>query len=390
MKMVSDYYRPTIIEIDLDALEHNLNYFMQKIPKDINLVAVVKANAYGHGVIPIVKHLQSLGVKFFAVAFLDEAVQLREAGILSSILVLGYTPKNGIEIAIKHNIALTVYTIEAVEQINSIGEKLKKKLKIHIKIDTGMGRLGLKPSDAHDFYQIAKKSPWIEIEGIYTHFATSDEKDKTLTNQQYQIFRETINEVSGLENIPMKHVSNTAAIIDLPKYSQTAVRLGIGLYGLLPSKEVSTLYSELKPVMSLKTKVAFLKTIKEGQTVSYGATFKAEKQTIVATLPIGYADGLSRKLSNSGYVLVKGIKAPIIGRICMDQTMIDVSQIKDINIGDEVVIIGSQNNKCIRIDDHAEIIDTINYEIVTIIGERIPKIYKKGGGVVQVINELMK
>lgn len=388
--MLSSYFRPTTLEINLDVLEYNLNYFKQKLSKEIELMAVIKANAYGHGVIPIVKHLQILGVKYFAVAFLDEAIQLRKAGILSSVLVMGHTPESGIELAIQHSISLTVYTFDVLEQMNKVGEELNKKVKVHIKVDTGMGRIGLKPDEVNNYYQEIKNYPWIEIEGLYTHFATSDEKDKTFTDQQYQLFQKIISEDKGLEKIPLRHVSNTAAISDLPNYSQSIARLGIGLYGLLPSQDVSILPEDIKPIMSLKTKVVLVKTINEGQTVSYGATFKAEKQTKVATLPLGYADGLSRRLSNIGQVLIHGTRAPIIGRICMDQTMIDVSKISNVQIGDEVVIIGSQDNECITVDDQAEMLGTINYELVTLFGERIPRIYLKDGNIVEVVNKLIK
>ncbi|OEG00251.1 alanine racemase [Vulcanibacillus modesticaldus] len=384
------FFRPTIVEVDLDAITHNIEFIKRKIPNNAEIMAVVKADAYGHGAIPIVKHLQSLGIRYYAVAFLDEAIQLRYAGIEDPILVLGYTPNKGIEEAIRNDITLTVFTKETIDYIHLIGERLQKKLKVHIKIDTGMGRIGLFPEDLLDFINYINQNPWIKLEGIYTHFATADEKDKTFTMQQYEKFIKTLNETNMINRIPFIHVSNSAAIIDLPELSQSMVRLGISLYGLLPSNEVSISTSELKPAMSVKTEVVYVKKLKSGQTVSYGATFKAERETIVATIPIGYADGLLRGLSNAGYVLIHGQKAPIIGMICMDQTMVDVTDIPDVRIGDEVVIIGAQGDQYILANHQAEMLNTINYEIVTIIGKRIPRVYRKNGDIVEIVNGLIE
>lgn len=382
------FYRPTIAIIDLDAITNNVSMFQNMLNQTVEIMAVVKADAYGHGAIPVVKHLQSLGVHYFAVAFLDEAIQLRKAGVRDNILVLGYTPLTGIEDAYKYDLTLTVFTNEVIEHIDIIGKKLGKKLKVHIKVDTGMGRIGISPDEFEEFYQLIDSKQWIAIDGVFTHFATADEKDKTFTLKQYQSFAKAVNKVGS--NIPVIHLSNSAAIIDLPNdINQNMARLGIGLYGLLPSDEVNLTYENLKPAMSLKTEISFLKKIKPGATVSYGATFKATRETVVATLPIGYADGLPRGLSNKGYFLVHGKRAPIIGRICMDQTMIDVTDIEDVMMGDEVIIFGTVNQSFLSIDEHAYLLDTINYELVTQIGQRVPRIYKKNGKIVDVANSLL-
>jgi len=387
--MTLPFYRPTVAQIDFDAMTHNVNLFRERVAKSVNLMAVVKADAYGHGVIPIVRHLKNIGISYFAVAFLDEALQIRNAGIKEPILVLGYIPYDGIELAFKNDITLTIFSLEKLDYINAIGERLQKRLRVHIKVDTGMGRLGVFPQDTYSLMQELYKAKWIEIEGIYTHFATADETDKGFTLKQYEIFNNSIDELKKRVKNPYIHVSNSAALIDLPYLEQNIARLGISLYGLLPSKQVNLTYNELKPVMSLKTEIIYLKKIQPGQTISYGATFTAERETLVATLPIGYADGLPRRLSNRGFVLVEGKRAPIIGRVCMDQTMIDVTNIDNVNIGSEVIIFGKQKESFLSIDEYADLVDTINYELITLIGKRIPRIYYKNGEIVEVSNYLL-
>jgi len=383
------YYRPTIAEVNLDAITANVNFFRDRIPFDNQLMAVIKADGYGHGAIPIAKHLQTIGVNYFAVAFLDEAIALRNGGIDSPILVLGYTPPDAIEAAFNYQVSITVFTKEVIDTIDLVGKRLQKTLNVHIKVDTGMGRIGLAVDDVVDFLLYIKKSQWIAVEGIFTHFATADEKDKNFTLQQYKLFRSMLNDVEKIQTISYIHLSNSAAMLDLPDLKQTISRLGISLYGLLPSDEVSKEANDLKPALTLKTQISYLKKVKPGQTVSYGATFKAEKETIVATIPIGYADGLQRELSNRGNVLLHGELVPIIGRVCMDQTMIDVTQLSDVKIGDEVIIYGEQLGKTNSIDQFAEMLSTINYELVTLIGKRIPRVYRKDGKIIEVVNNLL-
>ncbi len=382
-------HRPTVALIDLDAITNNINFIKSKLQNRANIMTVVKADAYGHGAISIVKHLQSIGINHFAVAFLDEAIQLRKAGILDPILVLGSTPITSIDEAFKYDITLTVFTKKMVEQIDEIGKSYKKKLKIHIKVDTGMGRIGVFPEEAEEFLIYIKDKHWIEIEGIFTHFATADERDKAFTLKQYELFKKMMDRLLAIHEIPLQHLSNSAASIDLPELEQNMVRLGISLYGLFPSDEVNVTREELTPVMTLKTEIIFLKEIRAGQTVSYGATYIADKNTLVATLPIGYADGLPRKLSNKGSVLIHGKRAPIIGRVCMDQIMIDVTHIPSVEIGDEVVIFGSQSGDFISLNELAGHADTINYELATLIGKRVPRIYMKNGEVINIVNLLL-
>ncbi|WP_339060962.1 alanine racemase [Tepidibacillus marianensis] len=382
------YYRPTVAEIDLDAMTENVHFFKNRILKDIKVMAVVKANAYGHGVTPVVKHLQSIGIHHFAVAFMDEAIELRKAGINDPILILGHTTIEAIEAAFFYDIRVTVFSKEVLDQIHLIGEKRKQQLKVHVKIETGMGRIGVYPEDIEEFYEMIRQSPWIEVEGVFSHFATADEKDKEYTKKQYERFINVVKFIEKYQTIPLIHISNSAAMIDLPDLQQTMVRLGISLYGMLPSKEVGIDPHDLNPVMTLKTKISFVKNVSPGQTISYGGTYRVEKESKIATIPIGYADGLFRGLSNRGFVLVRGEKAPIIGRICMDQTMIDVSHLPNIEAGEEVVIYGKQQGHWLMIDEQAKLLNTINYELATSVGYRIPRIYYREGKVMDTMNYL--
>ena len=388
--MNGSIYRHTYAEINLDAITHNLLFFQQKLENKAQIMAVIKANAYGHGAIPIAKHLESLGIAYLAVACVGEGIELRDGGVTSPILVLGYTPKEVIKAAFKYDLTVTAFSKETLEEINQYGSIFQQKLNVHIKIDTGMARIGLAPEEVGRFIEDTKQLPWVNIEGIYTHFAKADEKDKAFTWQQQQRFANAISKIDSGFLIPFIHLSNSAAMIDMPEIPQNMARLGISLYGLLPSEEVNMSSQILQPALTLKTKVSHIKKLEVGQTVSYGGTFTTERETWVATLPIGYADGLSRSLSNKGTVLINGKKAPIIGRVCMDQTMIDVTGIESVEVGTEVVIIGKQGNQEIRVDDIALLVETINYELVTLIGRRIPRVYIKNGEVVAIKNSLIK
>lgn len=384
--MLQQYYRPTIAEINLDALTQNIDFFRRRLPEGTQIMAVVKANAYGHGVIPVTKHLQSIGINYFAVAFIDEAIELRKGGINDPLLVLGFTPGRALEEAFAYDLTITIFTKETAEQINYLGQKLGRKLKVHIKVDTGMGRIGVSPSELGEFYSFIKALPWVKVEGVFTHFATADERDKSFTLRQEKVFYEALKAADITNEIPMIHLANSAAAIDLPKLQQNTVRLGIAMYGLLPSAEVGATYQELQPVMTMKTVIAYVKRILPGETVSYGATFRAQRETVVATLPIGYADGLSRNLSNKGSVLISGQEAPIIGRICMDQTMVDITDITEAKVGDEVVVFGKQLSAHLPLDKHAKLVKTINYELATLVGRRVPRIYLKNGLVFETTN----
>lgn len=355
------------------------------------VTAVIKADGYGHGAKKIAQTLLDNGADRFAVAVLDEGIELRRAGFTVPILILGYTDKERAEEIISNDIEQAVYSWDLAEGLSKEAVKQGKTAKIHIKVDTGMGRIGLQPN--YDSVQLIKKIsqlPNIAIEGIFTHFAVADAVDKAYTEGQYEKFSWICRELEK-ENVKInvRHCGNSATIIDLPDMHMNMVRAGIILYGLKPSGEVKLDRMELKQVMSLKVKITHVKEIEAGQSVSYGRKFIAEKKSRIASLPIGYADGYTRMLSGKAEALVKGRRVPVVGRICMDQCMIDVTDIEEVKVGDEVVLFGKQGNEFIHIDELAEKLDTINYEIVCMIGKRVPRVYVKNGKIIDIMNYII-
>ncbi|MDK2918512.1 MAG: alanine racemase [Candidatus Petromonas sp.] len=377
--------RPVWAEINLDNLAHNIREVKRVVKPDILITAVIKADGYGHGAVQIGKTLLKNGADRFAVATLSEAIQLRKSYSDVPILILGYTPIESAEEVIKFNIIQTIYTYDQAEAFSKKAEKMSKIAKLHIKIDTGMSRLGMRVEDK-TIAKIKKIAdlPNVFVEGIFTHFAVADEEDKSFTHRQIERFNYIC---EGLQkqgvNIPIKHVSNSAAIIDLPEVNLDMVRAGIILYGLYPSNEVNKDSVKLKQVMSLKARISHVKELEEGRGVSYGLIYTTDKKTRIATLPIGYADGYTRMLTGKAEVLVKGKKVPVVGRICMDQCMIDVTGI-DVERGDEVVLFGSDGENSISIDEVAKKLGTINYEVVCMISKRVPRVYVEKGKVVKV------
>lgn len=368
--------RPAWAEVDLEAIAQNLRELRRITRPQARIMAVVKANAYGHGAVPVSRIALENGASYLGVAIFNEALELREAGINAPILVLGNIPKEQVETAIKLDITQTVYSLPMATHIAETALRLGKKALIHIKLDTGMTRLGFFGSQAvSDIEQIAALKGII-LEGIYTHFAVSDAADKGFTLQQFKVFKDrcALLEAKGIK-IPLKHVANSAAVIDMPETHLDMVRLGIALYGLYPSREVDYDKVALKPALSLKCKIVHLKEVPQNTTVSYGRKYKTVRNTKIATLPIGYADGFSRLLSSKAFCLIKGQKAPIVGTICMDQCMAEVGHIKEVNLGDEVVLMGRQGEEEISAEDLAAELGTINYEIVCMISTRIPRFY---------------
>ena len=385
--------RPTWAEIDLDNLRYNFAEIKKAISQNAKLCAVVKADGYGHGAFEVAEVAIASGASYLAVAFLDEAVELRQKGIKIPILILGFTPSAQFDTIIEYDITQTIYNVESAKILSEKALKQNKKAKVHIKLDTGMSRIGFQTDEA-SIGQIKEigKLQGLEVEGIFTHFAKADEKDSSATYQQFQSFT---NAVNAIENdslkIPIKHVANSAAIISYPQTHLDMVRPGIIIYGMYPSKEVPREKVRLKPVMSLKTRIAHVKSVPKGKAISYGGTYITQRQSLIATLPIGYADGYSRLLSSKAHVLVNGQRAPIVGRICMDQCMIDVTDVKEeVMQGDEVILIGSYGNESISAEDLADIIGTINYEITCGISKRVPRVYISGGKVSKVKNFLLK
>ncbi|WP_226001054.1 alanine racemase [Paenibacillus sp. BJ-4] len=389
-------YRSTRAEINLDHLGANYEAFRKALPADKLLLVCVKANAYGHGAVEISKELERLGVDYLSVAFLDEALELRHAGIELPILVLGYTPSEAVQTAWEHDISLTVFSEEVLEGIRRLDRKgSERKLKVHIKIDSGMGRLGLLPGEtAIAFVQQAGQLEQVLLEGMYTHFARADEEDKSYTLLQYDRFRGVVEALRehGI-TIPIIHTGNSAATIDTPSLSPNLVRIGISIYGLYPSDEVNRQTIELLPVLSLKTVVVYTKTLPPGWGISYGTRYVTSSEERIGTLPIGYADGYSRMLSGKVDVLIRGRRVPVLGTICMDQCMVSLQSFaedaEEIQTGEEVVLIGQQSGEAIAADELASKLGTIHYEVICMIAGRVPRVYTRGNVPVVRVNSLL-
>lgn len=374
--------------IDLDAFEHNVNEIKKKIGEDTVLTGVVKTNAYGHGAVVLGKELERLGAGWLAVACVDEGIELRKNGIHLPVLVLGFTSPDQYGDLLDFDITPTVFSFEMALAMDKAAAKAGKKLKVHIKLDTGMGRIGFSVchESAGEILKISRLEH-IEIQGMFTHFACADmagEKYAKVTQNQFDLYCKMENWLreSGLE-IPLKHCANSAGIMESSRMYKDMVRAGIILYGLYPSDEVSRDSLALKPVMSVKSHVTYIKTVGSGQGISYGHTYMTSSPTVVATIPVGYGDGYPRLLSNNGYVLIHGQKAPIIGRICMDQFMVDISHIKNVEVGDEVTLVGRDGNEIITLDDLAALTGTISYELACDVGRRVPRLYVRNGKVTQ-------
>ena len=374
-------------EIDLDAAKFNIRN-IKKIVGNKEIIAVVKADAYGHGAIDLAPIFINNGASKLAVAIITEALELIENNIKVPIMILGYTPLEYGDVLIKNDIEQTVYDLEYAKGLSEIALSLGKKAKIHIAIDTGMGRIGFLPKDESiKIIEEISALEGISIEGLFTHFATSDEENKEYTYEQFSKLKDITKKLKerGI-NIPLKHASNSGAIVDLPETYLDGVRAGIILYGYYPSEQVNKENLALKNVMTVKTMVCHVKELDKDMYVSYGRTFKTNRKSIIATLPIGYADGYSRLLSGKAKVIINGKLVPVVGRICMDQCMIDVTDAGEVKVGDEVIILGSDGDLKFNADDMAEAMGTINYEILCMIKQRIPRVYMENGKVVNVRN----
>lgn len=372
--------RPVWAEIDLDALAYNMKN-IKTLAKDKEVIAVVKADCYGHGSVDTAPVLLENGASRLAVAVLTEGIELRNAGITAPIMILGYTPEYLGEELIEYDIEQTVYSLEYAHNLSETALSLNKKAKIHIALDTGMGRIGFMPNEK-SLKEVSEicSLPGLEVIGMFTHFSTADEENKDYTREQFSKYMKFAESLSDLNiNIPLKHVSNSGAIMDMPETFKDldAVRAGIILYGYYPSDEIKKENLSLKPALTIKAKVAHVKEMNENMYISYGRTFKTERKSIIATIPIGYADGYSRLLIPGAKVIVNGKFAPVVGRICMDQCMIDVTDVGTVKTGDEVIILGQSGDLKINADDYAEILGTINYEILCMFKHRIPKVYIK-------------
>ena len=381
-------YQRVWAEVDLDAIWENMVHMKENIAENTKILAVIKTDGYGHGGVPIAKMLEQLDFMFgYAAATYEEAHVLREAGVKKPILILGYTFPYCYEELIREEIRPAVYRRDTVEELAAAAAKVGKKAKVHIKVDTGMGRIGITPDEEGlEFVRFLIEHPELEVEGIFTHFAKSDETDKTSANHQLELFQNFIDKIQtelGI-TIPVKHCSNSAAILEMPQANMDMVRAGITTYGLYPSEEVSKDIVPLRAAMSLYSHIVYCKTIHAGQSVSYGGLFTAQKDTRVATIPVGYGDGYPRSLSGRGYVLIHGKKAPILGRVCMDQFMVDISEIPEAMDGDKVTLLGMDGTERITAEELGELSGRFNYEFVCDLGKRIPRVYIQHGEITEV------
>ena len=380
---------PVWAEINLDNIINNI----REIKKNINgeeIIAVVKANAYGHGAIDIAPVLIENGADKLAVAMLSEALELRDAGIDVPILILGYTGTEFVDKLVDNNIEQTVCSIEYAKELSKRAEALGKIANIHIAVDTGMGRIGFLPNkqSIEEIVEINKLNN-IKITGVFTHFSNADEENKDYAHKQINKFNFFIEELEKKNiNLGVRHISNSASIIDIEDVRYDAIRPGIILYGYYPSDDVNKNKLKLMPALSLKCQVIHVKELPKGEYIGYGRKFKTERDSVIATLPIGYADGYIRGLYEKAQVIVNGKLAPVVGRICMDQCMIDVTDIGPVKVGDEVILLGEKDGLKINADDIAKMLDTINYEVLCMIGRRVPRVYIKEGKMVKVRNYL--
>lgn len=368
----------TYIEVDLDAIAHNVRALKAFIGPAVELFAVVKANAYGHGLVPVAQTVLRHGVSRLAIGRLSEGLQLRQAGIAAPVLALCYLMPDELRIAVERDLVPTVGEMESALVVSALGVARQKPVPVHVKIDTGMGRYGVMPDQAVSFFNQIATLPGLAVEGVFTHFATADERDKTFAREQFQIFQDVLAELSAAgHSIPLLHAANSAAALDLPETHLGAVRSGLALYGLYPSEGVSHALP-LRPALTLKSHVASVRQLPAGASISYGRSYITPRPMTVALVPIGYGDGYHRLLSNRGAVLVNGQRAPIVGRVCMDQVVVDVSGCGPVALNDEVVLIGQQGDARITVEEIAGWAETISYEITSALLARLPRFFRGG------------
>ncbi|MFA5839784.1 MAG: alanine racemase [Candidatus Margulisiibacteriota bacterium] len=361
----------TYAEINLNAIKHNIGAIRQLLSPAVKFMAVVKANAYGHGSVAVARAAVEAGSHYLAVANLREAMELREAGIVSPILILTESPTSVMDEIVQYDLTQTVYSFKEAKALSDEAEKRKKSAKVHIKVDTGMARVGVSPSEAVAFISKASSLPALQIEGIFTHFAKAEDPHDNFTNGQFERFQ---NIVAKVPFIPVKHAANSAAVLFHPTTHLDMVRVGLMLYGLYPSGNARRLV-ELKSALSFKSRVTHLKKVPTGTPISYGCTYITKSESSIATIPVGYADGFSRRLSNRGQVIIRGKRFPVVGTVTMDLIMVCVGDAK-VEVGDEVILIGEQSGQLISADEIAQLEDTISYEVICSIGKRVPRIYK--------------
>ncbi|MGD9368874.1 MAG: alanine racemase [Desulfobacteraceae bacterium] len=372
-------------EIDLGAIAHNVRELRRITDPNAQLLIAVKANGYGHGAVEVARTALDHGADQLGVARLEEGVALRRAGIDAPILVMGFTPAEKADQLIEHNLMPAVYSMKNAANLAAAAKAMNRTLTFHIKVDSGMGRLGVPCRDlrlddsgrAGDDITAMTRLSGLELQGVFTHFATADHADKDFARLQFCRFERLLADLSSAGvTVPVRHAANSAAIIDMPETHLDMVRAGISVYGLYPSADVDQGRIDLRPALQLKARIIHLKRVPAGTKISYGGTYETTAPATIATVPVGYGDGYSRLLSNRGQMLVGGKRAPIVGRVCMDLTMLNVSHIEAAAMGDEVVLIGCQGDERISADEVAAQLDTINYEVVTALMARVPRVYK--------------
>lgn len=380
--------RPVWLEIDLDNLTNNIQEIRRYVGNDTLIMAIVKANAYGHGADVCGKIFLENGADRLGVSILSEGLALRKAGIDAPILLLNFTHPDQYKELVKYDLIQTIYKYEDAKLLSEEAGKLGKKAKIHIKIDSGMNRIGFLPNEkAVESIINITKLPHIEVEGIYTHFSNADETDKSHTERQFESFKRILDKLDESNiDIPIKHVANSATILDLPEYKLDMVRPGIILYGHYPSEFVNQDVMDIKPASTLKSKISNIKELDKGAGIGYGQTFITKRKSKIATLPIGYADGYSRILSQKADVSINNKRVPILGNICMDQLMVDITDIDNLDSNDEVVLFGYSHKSEPTVEELAEILGTINYELLCMISMRVPRIYIEHGKLIQTYN----
>jgi alanine racemase len=366
--------RPTVAEIDLQALAFNYQQIKKQIPTGVSILAVVKADAYGHGAGPVSLKLESIGADYLGVAIPEEGMTLRKEGVNAPILILGGIFQEDAEAILRYSLTPVVFDIDSLRRLSKAAKKKRKKARVHLKVDTGMGRLGVPFHLFSAFLKETQKFSDIEIEGLLSHFSMTDEEE-SYTSSQWEKFQQAISlaKEMGVSSRYI-HIANSATSTVFPEYSGNLIRPGIMLYGSYPSSTFEKRI-KLKPVLTLKTRIHFLKSVPAGSRISYGGTFVTRRESRIATLPIGYADGYSTRLSNQGEVLIRGKRAPVVGKVCMDLIMADVTNVPGVSKGDEVILIGRQGREQITADEIAKKIGSIPYEVLCLIGKRVPRIY---------------
>ena len=372
----------TWAEIDLDAIAWNVSAFKKHVGEKVEIIAVVKANAYGHGAVPVAKAALGAGAARLGVNRSAEGVELRQAHIEAPVLIMGYTPPDGARTVVQWRLTPSLMTIEAARALSSEAARVGVTVPVHIKVDTGMSRWGLLPGEVVEFARALRDLPFIRLEGIFTHFATADGEDTKYALGQWEVFNRVLIDIrhAGFD-VPVIHAANSAAAMRLPETRCSAVRIGIALYGLEPSSEWPSVF-QIRPALALKSVVGRVRRLPPGSGISYGRTFVTQQSTVAALVPVGYGDGYHRSLSNKGCVLIRGHRAPILGRVCMDQCVVDATHIPGVAQDDEVVLIGRQGKEVISAEEVARLAGTINYEVTTSLLPRVSRLYFQNGQIV--------